>query len=195
MSFKLLGCPAVDQQDAVVAPADVAAFNALEPQVVVRLGKAWANTFCVDAHESLLVQAAPDMATRVFDGRRAIEHHKIEACYARFLKLGDAGELTFSRAASCELLTKVEHMLRGKLTPNQFREPVGEAKFLAFLAKVHVEHSDARITPAVGEFYELHGGDEMPPRTPAAQTWLPCATLKQFVSANPGGDLPIRNSE
>ena len=27
MSFKLLGCPAVDQQDAVVAPADVAAFD------------------------------------------------------------------------------------------------------------------------------------------------------------------------
>ena len=48
MSFKLLGCPAVDQQDAVVAPADVAAFNALEPQVVVRLAKAWANDFCVD---------------------------------------------------------------------------------------------------------------------------------------------------
>ena len=102
MSFKLLGCPAVDQQDAVVAPADVAAFNALEPQVVVRLGKAWANTFCVDAHESLLVQAAPDMATHEFDGRRAIAHHKVEACYARFFKLGDAGELTFSRAASCD---------------------------------------------------------------------------------------------
>ena len=67
--------------------------------------------------------------------------------------------------------------------------------FTHFLAKIHVEHSDARITPAAGEFYELHGGDEMPPRTPAAQTWLPCATLKQFVSANPGGDLPIRNSE
>ena len=158
MSFKLLGCPAVDQQDAIVAPADVAAFNALEPQVVVRLAKAWANDFCVDAHESLLVQAAPDMAARVFDGRRAIEHHKLEACYARFLKLGDAGELTFSRAASCELLTKVEHMLRGKLTPNQFREPVGEAMFLAFLVKVHKEHSDARITRQAGRLVETKGG-------------------------------------
>ena len=85
MAFRLFGCPAEGRHDAIDAPASVAEFNALGQAALTRCAGAWGGEFLVDAHGSLLAQAAPDMASRLIGGRRAIAHHKLEACYARFL--------------------------------------------------------------------------------------------------------------
>ena len=75
MAFRLFGCPAEGRHDAIDAPASVAEFNALGQAALTRCAGAWGGEFLVDAQDSLLAQAAPDMASRLIIG-----HILLESC-------------------------------------------------------------------------------------------------------------------
>ena len=75
----------------LAAPAGAAAWRGLSKETKESYANAWTGEFLIDAHDSLLMRAAPEMVNIVHNGRRSIAHHKLEALYGKFAKPADSG--------------------------------------------------------------------------------------------------------
>ena len=94
MPFAFHGVPEQAPGGPLAAPAGAAAWRGLPTETKKSYATAWTDEFLVDAHDSLLVRAAPEMVNIVHNGRRSIAHHKLEALYGKFVKPGAACAVT-----------------------------------------------------------------------------------------------------
>ena len=95
------------------APADAAAWRAKTKEAKESYADAWTPDFIVDAHDSLLLQAAPELAS-IHNGRKSIAHHKVEALYGMFVKPGTVAAITLESALAPAVFDKVEDHLRSQ---------------------------------------------------------------------------------
>ena len=98
MPFTFHGVPEQAPGGPLAAPAGAAAWRGLPTETKKSYATAWTDEFLVDAHDSLLVRAAPEMVNIVHNGRRSIAHHKLEALYGKFAKAGAACAVTLENA-------------------------------------------------------------------------------------------------
>ena len=98
MPFAFHNVPEEAPGGPLAAPAGAAAWRGLPTETKKSYATAWTDEFLVDAHDSLLVRAAPEMVNIVHNGRRSIAHHKLEALYGKFAKAGAACAVTLENA-------------------------------------------------------------------------------------------------
>ena len=143
MPFAFHGVPEQAPGGPLAAPAGAAAWRGLPTETKKSYATAWTDEFLVDAHDSLLVRAAPEMVNIVHNGRRSIAHHKLEALYGKFVKPGAACAVTLESALALPVFDEIEDHLISKSTESQFAEPVGKMAYLRFLDDVHLQFGAA----------------------------------------------------
>ena len=168
----------------LAAPAGAAAWRGLSKETKESYADAWTSEFLVDAHDSLLMRAAPEMVNIVHNGRRSIAHHKLEALYGKFVKPGAASAVTLENALALSVFDEIEDHLISKSTEKQFAEPVGKTAYLQFLDNVHLQ-SGAAVTLGGDSTIALLPGEGAAPAKD--DTWLSDAPLGNFTA--PEGDL------
>ena len=148
----------------LAAPAGAAAWRGLSKETKESYANAWTDEFLIDAHDSLLMRAAPEMVNIVHNGRRSIAHHKLEALYGKFVKPGAACAVTLENALALSVFDEIEDHLISKSTEKQFAEPVGKTAYLQFLDNVHLQFG-ATVTLGDDSTIALLPGEGVAPAT------------------------------